>query len=496
MSWIGLREGRLHSKFDEGASKYIYGRREKEQAELFDVHLWIHKAHVVMLAEQGAIPRLQAVEILRALEDIGEVELDPLLGDVYTNTERHLISKIGEVAGAMHTGRSRNDLSATASRIITRQKIDSVIGMACDLQSILIEKARDHLDTVMPGYTHLQQAQPITFAHWLMAYSDFLRHDIDRLEDALARTNLSTLGAAALAGTGHKINRHRTAELLGFEGLVENTLQCVSSRDYLLEAVFDLTLMMNTLNRMHEDILLYTTNEFAMLELDDAFAGTSSIMPQKKNPLIQETVRARTATQMGRLTAAMTVFKDLPMGHNFDTYEVNLVLDASVEELTETLEITGRVISTLKVNAERMEENLGAAFITATELADVMVRESGIPFRAAHQVTGSLVRKAMAQGMRLSEVTLGMIQETNREVIGKELDMTEEDVREATNPRINVERRKTIGGPAPTEVSRMIVDRLSELESARQRQLKRLEKYETAKQLVENEIASMLSVEK
>jgi len=496
MSWIGLREGRLHSKFDEGASRYIYGRREKEQAELFEVHLWIHKAHVVMLAEQGAIPGPQAVEILRALEDIGEVELDPLLGDIYTNTERHLIGKIGEVAGAMHTGRSRNDLSATASRMITRQKIDSVIGMACDLQSILIEKARDHLNTVMPGYTHLQQAQPITFAHWLMAYSDFLRHDIDRLEDDLVRTNLSTLGAAALAGTGHKIDRYRTAELLGFDGLVENTLQCVSSRDYLLEAVFDLTLTMNTLNRMHEDIFLYTTNEFSMLELDDAFAGTSSIMPQKKNPLIQETVRARTATQMGRLTAAMTVFKDLPMGHNFDTYEANLILDASVEELTETLEITGRVVSTLKVNVERMEENLGAAFIAATELADVMVREAGIPFRAAHQVTGSLVRKAIANGMKLSEVTLGMIQETSREVIGKELDMTENDVREATNPRINVERRKTTGGPAPTEVSRMIEDRLSELELARRRRLKRLEKYEAAKQLIEKEIASILSGEK
>jgi len=496
MSWIGLREGRLHSKFDEGASRYIYGRRKKEQAELFDVHLWIHKAHVVMLAEQGAIPGPQAMEILRALEDIGEMELDPLLGDVYTNTERHLMGKIGEVAGAMHTGRSRNDLSATASRMITRQKIDSVIGMACDLQSILMEKARDHLDTVMPGYTHLQQAQPITFAHWLMAYSDFLRHDINRLEDALARTNLSTLGAAALAGTGHRIDRHRTAELLGFDGLVENTLQCVSSRDYLLEAVFDLTLMMNTLNRMHEDIFLYTTNEFAMLELDDAFAGTSSIMPQKKNPLIQETVRARTATQMGRLTAAMTVFKDLPMGHNFDTYEANLILDASVEELMETLEITGRVILTLKVNAERMEENLDAAFITATELADVMVREAGIPFRAAHQVTGNLVRKVIANGMKFSEVTLGMIQETSREVIGRKLDMIEEDVREATNPRINVERRKTTGGPAPVEVSRMIEDRLSELESARHRRLKRLEKYKAVKKLVEKEIASILSGEK
>jgi len=487
LSWIGLREGRLHKKFDEDASEYIYGRRAGEQRELFDAHLWMHKAHVVMLSEEGSIPMDQAVEILGALRQLNsdDVELDPRLGDVYTNTERHLIGMIGEVAGAMHTGRSRNDLSATAARMMTRDQIEGVIAKTFELQGILIAKAEENLETIMPGYTHLQHAQPITFAHWAMAYSDFLAHDIQRLEDTLKRTNLSTLGAAALAGTGHIIDRYRTAELLGFDGIVENSLQCVASRDYLLEAVFGLTLMMNTLNRLHEDLSLWATDEFGMVELDDAFAGTSSIMPQKKNPVLQETVRGRAATQIGRLTAALAVFKDLPMGHNFDTYEANMVLDASVDELLQSLHITGRVIDTLRIKAERMEESLNSSYITATELTDAMVRDAGVPFRTAHQVVGALVRRAIEEGLRLSEVPLETIQEISAEVAGRQLDLTEEAVRQATDPRTNVERRKSTGGPAPVEVGRMIEDRKVALEDCRERQAARLRKIEEAKTRLE-----------
>jgi argininosuccinate lyase len=494
MSWIGLREGRLHKKFDEDASEYIYGRRAHEQRELFDAHIWMHKAHVVMLAEQGSIPTEQAVEILGALKGItaDDVELDSRLGDVYTNTERHLIGMIGEAAGAMHTGRSRNDLSATAARMLTRVKIEEVIEAALKAQRTLISKAEAHLETIMPGYTHLQHAQPITFAHWAMAYSDFLAHDIQRLEDTLKRTNLNTLGAAALAGTGHRIDRHRTADLLGFDDILENSLQCVASRDYLLEAVFGLTLMMGTLNRIHEDIFLWTTDEFGMVELDDAFAGTSSIMPQKKNPLLQETVRGRAAHQIGRLTAALTVFKDLPMGHNFDTYEANLLLDDSVNELLQSLHITDRVVDTLKINAERMEENLGSAYITATELADVMVREAGIPFRAAHQIVGSLVRRAIEKGLKLSEVPLDMINEISQEIRGAELELTEESLRDATDPRTNVERRASIGGPAPIEVERMADDRLRKAKDAEKRRTDRLSGYEKAHQRLEKAIDNLM----
>ena len=494
MSWIGLREGRLHKKFDGDASEYIYGRRAREQRELFDAHIWMHKAHVVMLAEQGSIPTEQAVEILGALRGItaDDVELDPRLGDVYTNTERHLIGMIGETAGAMHTGRSRNDLSATAARMLTRVKIEEVIEAALKAQRTLISKAEAHLETIMPGYTHLQHAQPITFAHWAMAYSDFLAHDIQRLEDTLKRTNLNTLGAAALAGTGHRIDRHRTADLLGFDDILENSLQCVASRDYLLEAVFGLTLMMGTLNRIHEDIFLWTTDEFGMVELDDAFAGTSSIMPQKKNPLLQETVRGRAAHQIGRLTAALTVFKDLPMGHNFDTYEANLLLDDSVNELLQSLHITDRVVDTLKINAERMEENLGSAYITATELADVMVREAGIPFRAAHQIVGSLVRRAIEERLKLSEVPLNMINEISQEIRGAELELTEESLRDATDPRTNVERRASIGGPAPIEVGRMADDRLRKVKDAEKRRTDRLSGYEKAHQRLEKVINDLM----
>jgi argininosuccinate lyase len=494
VSWIGLREGRLHKKFDGDASEYIYGRRAREQRELFDAHIWMHKAHVVMLAEQGSIPMEQATEILRALRGITteDVELDPRLGDIYTNTERHLIGMIGETAGAMHTGRSRNDLSATGARMLTRVKLETVIEAALKLQLAFITKAQAHLETIMPGYTHLQHAQPITFAHWAMAYTDFLAHDIQRLEDTLKRTNLNTLGAAALAGTGHRIDRHRTADLLGFDDILENSLQCVASRDYLLEAVFGLTLMMGTLNRIHEDIFIWTTNEFGMVELDDAFAGTSSIMPQKKNPLLQETVRGRAAHQIGRLTGALGVFKDLPMGHNFDTYEANLLLQDSVTELLESIHITDRVVDTIKVNAERMEENLDSAYITATELADVMVREDGIPFRAAHQIVGSLVRRAIEEELKLSEIPLKMINEIAFEIRGSALNLTEEALRDASDPRTNVERRASIGGPAPIEVGRMADDRRRQVKDAGERRTDRLSGYEKAYHRLEKAIDKLV----
>lgn len=495
MSWIGLREGRLRTKLDPDASDYIYGRRMREQAEIFDTHAWIHKAHVVMLAEQGSIPRDQARQILKALGEVRleDIKFDPRLEDLYTNVERYLIGRIGDVAGAMHTGRSRNDLSATVSRMVVREKVERVIEEAFGLQSALMEKAKENLNTIMPGYTHLQQAQPITFAHWLMAYHDFLKHDVERLEDSLKRTNLSPLGAAALAGTGHRIDRFRTAELLGFDGVVENSLQCVSSRDFILEVVFNLTLTMNTVERLNEDIFLWVADEFRMVELDDAFAGTSSIMPQKKNPLLQETVRARMATQIGRLTAAMTVLKALPMGHNFDMYELDLLLRDSVDELLQTLHITNRVVSTLKVNRESMEGSLKVSFIIATELADVMVREAGIPFRAAHQVTGRVVRKAIEQGMKAQEITLDLIQEASREVLGKELNLTERAVAEAIDPRLNVERRRSTGGPSPSEVSRMISERIRELKSARARQLGRGRRYTEARTKTEDEARKLLA---
>jgi len=495
LSWIGLREGRLLTKLDPDASDYIYGRRMREQREIFDAHIWIHKAHVIMLAEQNTIPTDQAKGILKALREIKaeDIEFDPRLEDLYTNVERYLIGKIGDVAGAMHTGRSRNDLSATVSRMNAREELETVIDKARQLESALIARAKDNVETIMPGYTHLQQAQPITFAHWLMAYHDFLSHDIERIEDSLKRTNLSPLGGAALAGTGHKIDRHRTAELLGFDGLVENSLQCVSTRDFILEAIFNLTLMMNTLERLNEDLFLWVTDEFKMVELGDAFAGTSSIMPQKKNPLLQETVRARTATQIGRLVAAVTVFKALPMGHNFDTYEADLILNNSVDELLQTLGITERVISTLKIDKERMKENLGASFIIATELADVMVKEAGIPFRAAHQVTGRVVRKAIERGIKASEITLELIQEASREVLRKELNLTKRQVAEAIDPRLNVERRNSVGGPAPAEVFRMINDRTKDLRLTEERQKKRLQAYSEAKARTEQEIDKLLA---
>ena len=494
MSWIGLREGRLRKEFDESASDYIQGGRAGLAGILFENHLWIHKAHVSMLAEEGAIPKDQAVVILSALMDLSseKVKIDYRLGDVYTNTERHLIGQIGDVAGAMHTGRSRNDLSATASRMMARTWLIQVIDEALRLQEALIGVAEPHLHTIMPGYTHLQQAQPISFAHWAMAYCDFLAHDVMRLEDCLKRTDLSTLGAAALAGTGHRIDRGRTAELLGFQGVLENSLQCVSSRGYLLEAVFGLTMMMNTLNRIHEDLFIWTSDEFGFVELDDAFAGTSSIMPQKKNPLIQETVRGRMATQLGRLTAAVAVFKDLPMGHNFDVYEVDVILSESVRELLMSLMITEKVIRTLKVNEERMEEALGDSYITATELADVMVREAGIPFRASHQVVGSLVREAIEEGMKLSEVSTDMVDRVCHEVTGRKAGLTEDVIRGATDPRINVERRSSLGGPAPVEVSRMINLRRNSLSEARDKQRERLRRIDEAKKKQEELIHSLV----
>ncbi|MFN8556012.1 MAG: argininosuccinate lyase [Dehalococcoidia bacterium] len=322
-------QGRLRGSMAPEVGEEMMAGYHHEQARHFPAYMRVHRAHTAMLTERGIISAADGAAILRALVELeagGIAGLGLSLGgdDLYLTTEARLTERIGaDVGGRMHTGRSRNDLDATVTRLAVRGDGQIVLEAALELAEAALARAEQHTHTIMPGYTHLQHAQPITLGHWLLAHVDIIAEDIARIEAALDRANRSPLGAAALAGTGFPIDRERTAALLGFDGLVENTLVGVSSRAYALEMAAALAILATNISRLGAELMLWTTEEFAYAEVDDAYAGTSSIMPQKKNPLVLEAIKARAGTLTTDAAAMMEIFRALPLGWNFDIYEHN-----------------------------------------------------------------------------------------------------------------------------------------------------------------------------
>jgi len=324
----------------------------------------------------------------------------------------------------------------------------------------LIGVADQNRESIIPGFTHTQHAQPTTLAHHLLAHADALSRDLSRLEGAYSRVNLSPLGAAAFASTGFNIDRQKTCELLGFEGLVENSMDAVSSRDFVLETLSDLAILMVNLSRMAEEIILWSTSEFAYLELDNRFASTSSIMPQKKNPDTAELARGKTGSVIGSLVAALSICKALPMSYNRDLQEVTPHLWRSMDWARGTVRIIDGCISTLKFNLDRLECSAGAGFSTATEIADSLVRVTGMPFRTAHQIVGRLASENQ-------NPTIQDLDKVAIEVAGikpSDLGFGPEILANALDPRSNVAIRSRIGGPAPSETKRMISSRLEDIQ--------------------------------
>ncbi len=417
-------------------------------------------AHVKMLARQGIVPQEDAEAILLALEEIrreleeGRFPLREELEDIHLNIEARLYEKVGERAGHLHTARSRNDLIATDLRLYVRDACQQAVGGIRALQRALLEQAEAHLDTVMPGYTHLQRAQPVLLAHHLLAYFHMLERDIGRFRDCQRRADCLPLGSGALAGVPYPIDREYLARQLGFSRLSPNSIDAVADRDFIVEFIAAAALCLSHLSRLAEEIVLWASQEFGFLELPAEFATGSSIMPQKRNPDVAELARARAARVAGHLTAMLALLKALPLSYNRDLQDDKPPLFDSVDCLLATLDVMAAMLPRLRFRKERLEEAAADPSLLATDLADYLVRK-GMPFRSAYRAVRELVAYARAQGRSLRELSL--------EEYRRFSELFDEDAL-TLDARAAVAARDIPGGTAPTRVQEALREARRRLE--------------------------------
>ena len=411
-------------------------------------------AHSKMLAEQGIIARADQEKIAHGLNTIlseieaGTFAFSTKLEDIHMNVESRLAELIGPAAGRLHTARSRNDQVAVDFRLWTKKELTRTAEALKGLIAAFLDKAEAHAATVMPGFTHLQTAQPVTFGHHCMAYVEMFGRDLSRVRDAIERLDESPLGAAALAGTGFPIDRHRTAAALGFREPTRNSIDSVSDRDYALEFLSVAAICATHLSRLAEEIVIWSTPQFAFVRLSDQFSTGSSIMPQKKNPDAAELVRAKTGRINGHLVGLLTVMKGLPLAYSKDMQEDKEAVFDAAETLDLMIAAMTGMVGDMTINTEAMKRAAGSGFSTATDLADWLVREAGLPFREAHHVTGRAVAMAEAQKKGLEKLSLAELQSLNPAIT--------EDVFSVLSVNASVKSRKSFGGTAPAEVKRQI----------------------------------------
>ena len=406
-------------------------------------------AHAAMLGDCGIISKEDSLAIIGGLKEIladienGTLEFDMTAEDIHMFIEAELTKRLGDVGKRLHTSRSRNDQVAVDIRLYLRQEIDEIYALVKELAVTIYNLAKEHTETVMPGYTHLQRAQPITFAHHLLAYVQMLVRDLERLKDTAKRMNYCPLGSGALAGTTYKINRKQTAELLGFTAPMANSLDGVSDRDFCVELNCALSLIMTHLSRFSEEIIMWCSWEFKFIELDDAYATGSSIMPQKKNPDITELIRGKTGRVNGDLMTLLTMLKGLPLAYNKDMQEDKEAIFDAVDNVKLCVKTFIPMLATMRVIKENMRNAAAKGFINATDCADYLVKK-GMPFRDAYKITGTLVAECIEKGLTLETLPL--------ECYRKMTELFTEDVYEAISLETCVRERKSEGGPAPDAV--------------------------------------------
>lgn len=418
-------------------------------------------AHATMLEKVGIISKddFEKIEngLNSILEDIekGDLEFNPNAEDIHMFNEEELTNRIGEAGKRLHTARSRNDQVALDIRMYLKNRIDDLIKDISGLIEVLIELSKDNLDSVMPGYTHLQVAQPVTFAHHIMAYVQMLVRDITRLQDCHERMNENPLGSGALATTTYPIDRFMTTELLDFTRPTRNSLDSVSDRDFVVELNFDISMVMLHLSRLSEEIILWASQEFKFIELDDSYSTGSSIMPQKKNPDMAELVRGKSSRVFGNLMASLNMIKALPLAYNKDLQEDKENIFDSIETLEISLLVFKGMMKTLTVNKENLREKAKKGFINATDVADYLVKK-GMAFRDAYKITGQLVAYCVDEKKSLEELTL--------DEFGKYSDKFEEDIYKYIDLDYIMSQRKVYGGPSPEAVKKQIEDTKSFIE--------------------------------
>ena len=449
------------------AMKLWAGRFQKETDTLvndfnssigFDARLYEQDirgsiAHAAMLGRQGIIEEHEAEKIMEGLKAIlADIEADQVEfsldnEDIHMNIEALLTQRIGDTGKRLHTARSRNDQVATDFRLYVKEEIPHIIGLILDLQKVLVKKARAHLHTVMPGYTHLQRAQPTTFGHCMMAYANMLRRDVTRLEDCLERMDECPLGAGALATSTYPVDRFQTAAALGFRKPTDNSMDSVSDRDYAIELLSALSILMMHLSRFSEEIILWCSWEFRFVELDDAYSTGSSIMPQKKNPDVAELVRGKTGRVYGSLVTLLTVMKALPLAYNKDMQEDKEPVFDAIDTVELCVPVFTAMLDTLAVKEKNMARAASGGFINATDCADYLVKK-GLPFREAYMIVGRLVNMCIRSGESLDTLPLKDFRAISS--------LFDEDVYDALQLKTCVNGRSVYGGPSADSVAHQI----------------------------------------
>lgn len=421
---------------------------------LYEQDITGSEAHAKMLIEKGIISASDGESILSGLATIrdeirnGQFTFSHALEDIHMNIEARLKTLIGDAAGRLHTARSRNDQVATDLRLWVRQQCDDIDKALADLQKALMDQAEHHVESLMPGYTHLQTAQPVTFGHHLMAYVEMFGRDRGRFADARQRLNLSPLGAAALAGTSFPIDRHMTASAMGFDGPMANSMDAVSARDFAMEYLAAAAINATHLSRLAEEIVFWSSDRFGFIRLSDAFSTGSSIMPQKRNPDAAELVRAKPGRITGAFITLLTVIKGLPMTYGKDMQEdKEPVFDAS-DHLGLAIAVMEGMIRDMTINTDAMRSALDAGFSTATDLADWIVSRLGLPFRDAHHITGQVVALAEQKQLRLDQLTVDDLQSVHNGLNAECL--------KTLDPLASVSSRNSYGGTAPEQVRKAI----------------------------------------
>lgn len=443
--------GRFTQPTDEFVEEFTASISFDQRLYRYDIRGSI--AHARMLARQGIISQDEAERIVFGLNEIleeieaGKFSFSVALEDIHMNIEKRLIDKIGTVGGKLHTARSRNDQVALDIRLYLRDELDAIIAELRRLQGSLVDQAEANLGVIMPGYTHLQTAQPVLFAHHMLAYFEMIGRDADRMTDVRRRMNQLPLGAGALAGTTFPIDREWVADQLGFDGVTRNSLDSVSDRDFAIEFCAAAGILMMHLSRLSEELILWSSADFDFIELTDAFCTGSSIMPQKKNPDVPELVRGKSGRVYGNLISLLTLMKSLPLAYNKDMQEDKEPLFDTIDTVRGSLKIFADMIAQMKVKAENMRVAAARGFSTATDVADYCVRK-GLPFRQAHEVVGKTVRYCIEQGKDIPELTLDEFRQFS--------ELIDEDIYDFVTLEASVNARKATGGTAREAVEREI----------------------------------------
>lgn len=448
---MAIWNSRFKKSFDKGALKF--SSSIDIDGKLFNEDIDGSKAHVQMLMKQKIVSSSDGKAILKALEEIrkeiisGKLNFDWQKEDIHSLIEERLVDKIGERGKRLHTARSRNDQIALDERLFMRNEIKTLIKNVNNFQKVLLKQSQQNKTTIISGYTHLQQAQPILFAHHLIAYISMLQRDVERLNDLYKRVNISPLGAAALAGTSLSIDRNFVASKLGMNGIIVNSMDAVADRDVLIEFISTCSIIMMHLSRFAEEMVLWSSQEFSFAKIDDSFATGSSLMPQKKNPDIAELIRGKVGRVYGSLFGILTIMKSLPLAYNRDMQEDKVHLLEATETTKECLFMATELLKNTKFNKNRFEKELNGNLLLSTDLVDYLVRKQ-VPFRKAHHIVGEIVALCVSRNMKLNELS---IQEYKQFSV-----KFDEDIYQLLTAKKSIENKLSQGSTSPIEVNKQI----------------------------------------